>query len=366
MKYKRMPIEAESPEELGYGTIECNLAESSVSDTNFKDLKFNIKDIPLCYGDHKGLPALRELLAADYNMKPEHIILVPGAAAGLFIVSTALLNKQSQLLVERPNYATNIETPRLLECEINFIDLHFEEQYQLDLYKLSTMAKSKPTLISITTPHNPTGSALSEEELLKVIELARKHNSYLLVDETYRDLSFNTPPPLAASLSDRVISVSSVSKAYGLPGIRMGWIACKNKRLLELFLAAKEQIFICNSLLDEHVALHYLQNKTKFFTPILKHIKKNFATLEKHMSKSKNLEWVKPKGGVVCYPRIIPKINYNQFYETLYNEHKTLVGAGHWFETDKKYMRIGFGWPTNEQLKQGLANIETTINGLKK
>jgi len=364
MKYKRMAIEAESPEELGYGNITCNLAESSVTDTNFKDLKFNIKDIPLCYGDHKGLPALRELLAQDYGMKPEHIILVPGAAAGLFIVATALLNKQSQLLVERPNYATNIETPRLIECEINYIDLHFEEQYQLDLYKLSTMAKKKPTLISITTPHNPTGSALLEEELMEVIELSRKQNSYLLVDETYRDLSFETPPPLAASLSDNVISVSSVSKAYGLPGIRMGWIACKNKRLLEMFLAAKEQIFICNSLLDEHVALHYLQNKTKFFEPIKKHIKKNFATLEKHMNSSKNLEWVKPKGGVVCYPRIVPKINYNQFYEILYNEHKTLVGAGHWFESEKRYMRIGFGWPANAQLKQGLENIEDVISTL--
>jgi aspartate/methionine/tyrosine aminotransferase len=365
MKYKRMPIEAESPEELGYGNIECNLAESSVTDTNFKDLDFNIKDITLCYGDHKGLPALRELIAADYGLQPEHIILVPGAAAGLFIVATSLLNNESRLLVERPNYATNIETPRLINCAIDFIDLQFEEQFQLNLYKLNTLVQKNPSLISITTPHNPTGSALSEEELQEVVELASKHNSLLLVDETYRDLSFETPPPLAATLSDKVISVSSVSKAYGLPGIRMGWIACTNKRLLELFLAAKEQIFICNSLLDEHVALHYLQHKNKFFAPVKEHIKKNFAILENHMNNSKNLEWVKPKGGVVCYPRIIPAIDYHKFYNILYNNYQTLVGAGHWFETDKRYMRIGFGWPTAEALAQGLRHIETTIDGLK-
>lgn len=365
MKYKRMPIEAESPEELGYGNIECNLAESSVTDTNFKDLDFNIKDITLCYGDHKGLPALRELIAADYGLQPEHIILVPGAAAGLFIVATSLLNKNSQLLVERPNYATNIETPRLLECEINFIDLHFETQYKLDLYRLSTMVKSMPSLISITTPHNPTGCVLTEEELMEVVELSRRHGSYLLVDETYRELSFNNPPPLAASISDNVISVSSVSKAYGLPGIRMGWIACKNKHLLETFLAAKEQIFICNSLLDEHVALHYLQHKQQFFAPIKQHINNNFKVLEEHMNSSKNLEWVKPQGGVVCYPRIIPSIDYKVFYKELYHKHKTLVGAGHWFETSQKYMRIGFGWPTKEALQQGLLHIEATIDGLK-
>ena len=361
-----MAIEAESPEELGYGTIECNLAESSVSDTNFKDLNFDIKDISLCYGDHRGLHELRAILAKDYKMNPEDILLVPGAATALFIVATSLLNKNSKLLVQRPNYATNIETPRLIECEIDFLELQFENNFALDFDELERKSASKPTLISITTPHNPTGRSLTQKELELAIEIAEKNNSYLLVDETYRDLSFNTPPPLAASLSENVISVSSMSKAFGLPGIRMGWIACKNKQLMETFLAAKEQILICNSLLDEHVAWHYLKNKDTFFPPVLKHIKTNFAILKTHMQQSENLEWVEPNGGVVCYPRIKPNIDYDKFYALLYSQYKTMVGPGHWFETDKKYMRVGFGWPTASALQKGLQNIEALINQLAK
>ncbi len=365
MKYRRMPIEAESPEERGYNNIAFNLAESSVSDFNFKDLNFDVKDITLCYGDHKGLPELRQMLAERYKMKPEHFIITPGAAAGLFIVSNSILNKQNRLLVQRPNYITNIETPRLQECEIDYIDLKFEESYQFDLFKLNTMAQKRPALISITTPHNPTGTALNEDELNETIEITEKNNSYLLVDETYRDLSFNKALPLAASLSDKVISVSSVSKAFGLPGIRIGWIACKNKRLLETFLAAKEQIFICNSVLDENVALFYFKNENRFFPSVKKHIAHNFAILKNFMQNTKNLEWVEPQGGVVCYPRIKSRINYTLFYDTLYKKYKTIVGPGHWFETDKRYMRIGFGWPTAEELQKGLENIDKTIESLK-
>ncbi len=364
MKFKRMPIEAESPEERGYTSLICNLAESSVTDIQYQDLKFKPQELTLGYGDHRGLPELRALLAQEHGLKSDQILIVPGAAAGLFIVAISILQKQSQFIVQRPNYVTNIETPRLIECEMNYIDLLFEQKYQFDLYKLTILAKKKPALISITTPHNPTGMVLTEEELLECIEIAERSQSFLLVDETYRDLAFHNSPSLAATYSDKVISVSSMSKAYGLPGIRIGWIACKNRRLMELFLAAKEQIFISNSVLDEHLALHFMQNKKKFFNPIKKHIDQNFALLEKHINKSKNLEWIKPQGGVVCYPRIVPKINYNQFYDVLYQDYKTMVAPGYWFETEKRYMRIGYGWPDLKQLQNGLTYIEKTINML--
>jgi aspartate/methionine/tyrosine aminotransferase len=369
MKYKRMPIEIESPEQLGYDSIECNLAESSVNDAVFKDLKLNLNELILCYGSHYGKTELCELIAEQHpGINAGDVMITAGAASALFIVATSLLESNDHMIVVRPNYASNIETPRAIGCEIDFVDLLFEEEFKLDPEKIASLIKKNTKLISITTPHNPTGTVISEEILLKIVRLAEKNNCFLLVDETYRDLSFVQLPSLAASFSKNVISVSSVSKAYGLPGIRIGWTITQNEQLKELFLAAKEQIFLCNSVIDEEVAFQFLTEKNRFMPVIQKKIQDHLEITEAWMNNNPFMEWVKPQGGVICFPRIKKEVlpDTDQFYKTLYETHKTLVGAGHWFEKDKHYMRIGFGWPDAPSLKKGLNNILLTINQIAK
>lgn len=359
-----MPIEIESPEQLGYDTIECNLAESSMHDAIFKDLKLNLNDLILCYGHHLGKPELREQIAAEYDsISKDDVLLAPGAAAALFIVATSLLNSKDHLIVVRPNYATNIETPRAIECEIDFVDLEFEKNFVIDVALIQSLIKPNTKYISITTPHNPTGITISEKTLRQLIQLAEINNCFLLVDETYRDLSLGLKLPLAASLSANVISVSSVSKAYGLPGIRIGWLITQNKTLQELFLAAKEQIFLCNSVVDEEIAYQFLQQKEHFLPAIQQKIKNNSDIVKAWMTSHPYLEWVEPQGGVVCFPRIKQglKVDIELFYSLLYNKYKTLVGSGHWFEMDKRYMRIGYGWPTSADLSKGLNNISLAL-----
>jgi len=359
-----MPIEIESPEQLGYDTIECNLAESSMDDAIVKDLKLNLNDLVLCYGDHLGKPELRELIASEHSaLSANDVLITAGAASALFIVATSLLDKKDHLIVVRPNYATNIETPRAIECEIDFVDLTFENNFQPDVSLIKSLIKSNTKYISITNPHNPTGVCISEEKISALIQLAEKNNCYLLVDETYRDLTLNNKSPIAAALSPNVISVSSVSKTYGLPGIRIGWIITKNPELQELFLAAKEQIFICNSIVDEEIAYQFLKQKNVFLPVIQKKIKTNFELMTNWMEQNQYLEWIKPEGGVVCFPRVKQdiKMDMDLFYNTLYNKYKTLVGPGHWFEMDKRYMRIGYGWPETNMLQKGLNNISLTL-----
>ena len=108
---------------------------------------------------------------------------------------------------------------------------------------------------------------IDEETLRQIIEMIEGKNSWLLFDETYREMSFTSKLPVAASLSDRVISVGSMSKSFGLPGIRIGWLICRDKQLMETFLAAKEQILITNSVVDEEIAYRYLLNKEKILVP---------------------------------------------------------------------------------------------------
>jgi aspartate/methionine/tyrosine aminotransferase len=369
MQYKRMPIEAESPEEMGYATIQYNLAESSVRDIYFRDLKLNLDDLFICYGEHRGKLELRdEIVRDEIGLDANDVLVCPSAATALFIISTTLLNNHDHLVVLRPNYATNIETPRAINCEISFIDLEFDKGFQFDIEQIKNAVKPNTKLISLTTPHNPTGVVFSEDLMLEIIAFAEDRNIYVLVDETYRYLNFQTKLiPYYAAKSERVISVCSLSKAHGVPGIRTGWLINKNEKLMLDFLAAKEQIIICNSVVDEEIAHHILSQKD-YLQSTHQHIQQNFTVLKNWIENEQSfLEWTEPNAGVVCFPRIKKeyKVDLKKFYKILYEQHKTLVGAGHWFEQSDSYFRLGFGYPSKEELQQGLKNLAASIEAAK-
>jgi aspartate/methionine/tyrosine aminotransferase len=198
--------------------------------------------------------------------------------------------------------------------------------------------------------------------------LAEQNHCYLLVDETYREMNLAGPTPLAAAQSSRCISVASLSKSYGLPGIRMGWVITRDPSLRQLFLAAKEQIFICNSIVDEEIAFAALSQKTRILPLILERNRRAFEIVKAWMSQQKDLEWVEPRGGVVCFPRIKPSsdVLVDAFYHILNDKYGTYVGPGHWFEMDRRFMRIGYGWPRAEELAEGLQSISAALEEAKK
>jgi aspartate/methionine/tyrosine aminotransferase len=368
MEYKRMPIEIEAPEGYGYENIDCNLSESSFTDQRLKDLGIHLDDLLLVYGNHLGKPELRELIASESSISPENVLITPGAAAALFIVATSLLNKGDHMVVAKSNYATNIETPRTIGAEISYLNMRFENGYNLDLEELESLIREDTRLVSLTYPHNPTGVLIDEATLRKIIQIIEKKNTRLLFDETYREMSFPPKLPAAASLSDRVISVSSMSKSFGLPGIRIGWVISQDRKFMETLLAAKEQILITNSVIDEEIAYRYLSNKENLFAPVKAKIQENFKVLKSFMQSQDLLEWVEPKGGCVSFPRIRRNINLdvNQFHEILLNKYSTYVGPGHWFEEDRRFMRIGYSWDKTDKLSKGLSNILKTIEEVRK
>jgi aspartate/methionine/tyrosine aminotransferase len=194
--------------------------------------------------------------------------------------------------------------------------------------------------------------------------LARVHGCYLLLDETYRDLYFQSEQPVyAATLASHVISVCSLSKAFGVPGIRVGWLICQDQDLMTRLLAAKEQIIIGNSVLDEAVAYRILVEKEQILQSLYQHLRSNFKIMKSWMQQSKLLEWVEPEAGVVGFPRLRLKytLDFTSFKHSLYHDYQALVGFGHWFEQEDRYFRVGFGYPDATELTEGLRRLEECL-----
>jgi aspartate/methionine/tyrosine aminotransferase len=364
VRYRRMPIEEESPEQLGYGRIRRNLAESSVADASLGDLAAGLEGLVLQYGDHLGLPELRAAIAADVpGADPDDVMVTPGAVAALFILHTSLLEPGDHIVVARPNYATNVETPRAIGADVSYLDLAFDDGWAVDPARIAALMTPRTRLVSLTTPHNPTGSTLDEATLHEVIELVERTGARLLLDETYREMTFDDPLPVAASLSTSVISVSSLSKTYGLPGIRIGWLVTRDRGLRDRLLAAKEQILISGSLVDETIALGALRRRPSWLPAIRERIDAAYAMTAEWLDGHEWLEWIPPQGGVVGFPRIRRSagVDVDAFYRILFEEHGTIVGPGHWFEQPRSHFRLGYGWPAPDELREGLAAIDAAL-----
>jgi aspartate/methionine/tyrosine aminotransferase len=367
VRYRRMPIEVESPEQLGYDTITNNLSESSVSDRRLSDLGFDatvratLDDLVLGYGDHLGDPGLRDAIAAGGpDLRADDVLVMPGAAAALFATATSLLEPGDHAVVVRTNYATNLETPHAIGAELDIVDLAFDDGWQLDVaYVASRVQAGITKLISVTCPHNPTGTMLDLPSLCALVELAERSGAVLLVDETYRDLTHGAPLPMAATISPRAISVSSMSKAYGLPGLRIGWAVCRDPAVFETLLGAKEQMVICGATLDEAIAGWVLADRERVLTPILADVRARLAVVGGWMHTQDTFEWVAPTGGVVGLVRFVPgfRVDTDRFYEVLLTRYGTYVGPGHWFDVDDSHFRLGFGWPADGELRSGLAAL---------
>jgi aspartate/methionine/tyrosine aminotransferase len=261
-----------------------------------------------------------------------------------------------------------LETPYAIGCDVSFLDLTFEGRFQVDVAALEKLITPRTKLVSLTHPHNPTGVEMDLETIRAVIALCEKHGCRFLLDQTYRDMTRGEPMVLAAGLSDRAITVSSVSKTYGVPGIREGWLVSADKALMRTFLAAKEQIMLTGSMIDEAIAYEVLKRRPVWLPAIKARIAAGFATTKAFIQGQDAIEWVEPSGGVTAFPRIRADVDVDTdaFYRHLVHDHGTFVGPGHWFGQPAKSFRMGWGWPLPDELAHGLGSLTLSLQASRR
>lgn len=339
--------------------VEYDIGESGVKFYKLSDLDLNLDDVELRYTQHLGNPELREAIAYEYdNLTWENIAVTTGAAESIFSIIASITSKNDHIIVECPNYPSFWYIPESLERQMDLFYLRFDDEFKPNFETLENMVKPNTKLICLTHPNNPTGSVVTEEELKRVLDMVEERNIYLLHDETYRDLTlYKPPPPTAASLSSNAVSVSTMSKVYGVPGIRIGWSASLNEKVISGILKVREQKTICNSALNEAIALQLLNKKTEHLEDIRKRVRTNIDILQGWMNDQYELEFVSPEGGVTCFPRF--RKPTRDLCRLLIEKYKTFTVPGYCFRMDH-FFRIGFGGET-DKLKSGLEKLKLVM-----
>ncbi|MEM9106477.1 MAG: pyridoxal phosphate-dependent aminotransferase, partial [Pseudomonadota bacterium] len=215
------------------------------------------EDLWLGYTQTYGAPELRAAIASTYQgRQASEILCFAGASEGIFAANTAILERDSHAIVVTPNYQSH-ETLPLAICEATGVPLDPDDNWSLDIDRIAGAIRPNTRLVTINFPHNPTGTILPLDRYKALIALCRKHGIYILHDEIFNGLGPSEAEhlPFVADLYERGLSLNVMSKAYGLPGLRIGWIACQDTALLSRMERMKHYLSICNSGPSEQLAL---------------------------------------------------------------------------------------------------------------
>lgn len=269
-----------------------------------------------------------------------------GAQEGIFCALNALINESDHVIVLTPCYQSLTEIPRSKGADITEIKLKEENNWRIDLLAIHTAIKPNTKFIIINFPHNPTGQVIEEDELKKLIEICESRGIWLFSDEVYRLLGTPSKPwasPVVC-LYDKALSLSVMSKAFGLPGLRVGWIACQDKAIIQKIEQIKHYTSICNSAPAEILSLISLKSKQKILQRNNKIVADNLKLLDNFFEEYSHLfTWTRPQGGCVGFVKCNNTISVDYFCENLLKKQNVLLLPASTFNHETNHFRIGFG-----------------------
>jgi aspartate/methionine/tyrosine aminotransferase len=265
------------------------------------------ESLALGYTETRGLPALRAEIAATYEYaEADDVLCFAGAEEAIYLAMRTLLEQSEHVVVLAPNYQA-AETIPLSVCEVTGVALRAEDDWALDVDAVERALRPNTRMVSVNFPNNPTGAVPDQSTWQRLVELCEERGITLFSDEVYRGLELDRPPlPQATDLSGTALSVNVMSKAYGLPGLRIGWIACRDRAVLDRLERAKHYTTICNSAPSEVLALIGLRARDQLLDRNRRIITENLPVFTDFFARYPELfEFTPPAGGCVCFPRYL-------------------------------------------------------------
>jgi len=309
------------------------------------------ESLSLGYTETFGAPALRAEIAQTYDtVRPEHLLCFAGAEEGIYVAMRVLLNPGDHAIVITPNYQA-AETVPLSICEVTGVPLDIDRNWDLDMDLLRAALRPNTKLISINFPNNPTGKIIPRAVFDAIVDICRSRGIWLFSDEVYRlierDPSLRLPQ--AADAYERGVSLNVMSKAYGLAGLRIGWLACKDRATLVRFEHYKHFLSICNSAPSEVLARIALRARQKILDRNRRVIRDNLAVLDRFFADYEDFfDWREPDGGCVAFIRYKGVEGVEEFTRRLVEESGVLFLPSSIYRSElgpvpENCLRVGFG-----------------------
>jgi aspartate/methionine/tyrosine aminotransferase len=337
-----------------------SLATSGVMHYPIADLPVRLEDIELSGPSLYGYEPLQHALAAKCGVGPENVVAAAGTSMANFLAMATILESGDEVLIERPAYDPLVSTAAYLGASVNRFERRFEDGFRIDPLAVKRAVTNRTRLIVLTNMHNPSGALVDNETLRQVGEIARRAGARVLVDEVYLEALFNQPPPSAFHLGNEFVTTTSLTKAYGLSGLRCGWV------LTEPALAKK--MWRLNDLFGnipahpaERLSVIALKNLDIIAARAIALLDKNRPLLDQFLDSREDLQAVRPGVGTVVAPRL-RRGSVDELCALLREKYETSVVPGRFFEMPD-HIRIGIGCET-EMLAGGLERLGSSLDEL--
>ncbi len=347
-----------------------DLAGSNVLPCTIDELTGARDAIALDGRNDDGYAPLVAAIAGRYGVLPAQVTTAQGASGANFLAFAGLLEPGDEVLVERPGYDPLLGAPRLLGARVVRFDRDFGGGFALDPDRVRRAMTPRTRLIVITSPHNPTGVVVDDAALDEVGRIAAAQGAHVLVDEVYLDASaaVEAAPVVsgisrtltAAARGDVFVTTSSLTKSYGLSGLRCGWIL-SSAAVAERLRRARDVIDGSGSIVSERLATLAFSQLDRLIARSSALLAVNGALARSFLHARPELELVEPRGGTVVFPRLRDVADSSHFAERLLNERATAIVPGHFFEAPAHF-RVGFGGAT-EALRGGLEALGAALDG---
>jgi aspartate/methionine/tyrosine aminotransferase len=304
-------------------------------------------NLQLGYTQTQGLPLLREEIGKLYtHVKPEQVLCTVGAEEAIFCALQTLLTPSDHAIIITPCYQSLEAIPRALTPHITAIPLDPAKSWSLDLERVREACKPWTKLIVINFPHNPTGTLIDLDTQKELIDIARQHHAYILSDEVYRYLEYDEQQRLPAMVDsyERGISIGVMTKAFGLGGLRVGWLATRDHAIFNRIGHYKHYTSICLSAPSEILSLIALRAKEKLLERNRKILLANFHLLQNFLqTHQETFSWTPPSAGCTGFVKLLSEQPVGEFAHQLVNDESVLILPSYVYDYAENYFRIGFG-----------------------
>ena len=318
--------------------------------------------LTLGYTEALGHPLLRAEIASLYEtVTPDEVLVFSGAEEAIFTAANVALEPGDHAIVVWPAYQSLHAVARAAGASVSLLELRASEGWALDPASLRRLVTPRTRLIVVNAPHNPTGSLPSVAAYQEVSEIAAEAGATLLSDEVYRFLEADPADrlPAGADTGAHAVSVGVMSKSFALAGLRIGWLATRDRRLLDAAARFKDYTTICASAPAEVLALIALRARSTVLARSLGIVGANLALLDGFFARQAGrIRWVRPRAGSVGFPELLGSVSVDQFTADLLAAEGVLLAPGSLFGHPGNHFRLGFGRP---DLPVGLARLEAYL-----